>query len=49
MICKLEYLSGFREGDYSPVELAWCAYVSDEEYTRIIEKYTALEEEIKKK
>lgn len=22
----------FREGDYSPVELAWCAYVTEEEY-----------------
>lgn len=22
----------FREGDFSPVELAWCAYVTEEQY-----------------
>ncbi len=25
----------FHEGDYSPVELAWCAYVSGDEYENI--------------
>ncbi len=30
----------FREGDYSPVELAWCAYVSEEEYRSITDKYS---------
>ena len=25
----------FREGDYSPVELAWCAYLTEEEYEKI--------------
>ena len=29
----------FREGDYSPVDLAWCAYVSEEEYQSITDKY----------
>ena len=22
----------FHEGDYSPVELAWCAYLTEEQY-----------------
>lgn len=29
----------FHEGDYSPVELAWCAYVTEDEYQSIIDKY----------
>ena len=28
-----------REGDYSPVELSWCAYVDDDKYNEILEKY----------
>ncbi len=27
------------EGDYSPIELAWCAKVSREEYGAILTKY----------
>ena len=30
----------FREGDYSPTELAWCARVTAEEYSRILDKYS---------
>ena len=29
----------FHEGDYSPVELAWCVYVSKAKYREILEKY----------
>lgn len=39
----------FREGDYSPVELAWCAYVTEEEYQDVLAKYPALRTEIKEK
>lgn len=39
----------FREGDYCPVELAWCAYCTEEEYSGILEEYPALEGEIKAK
>lgn len=39
----------FREGDYSPVELAWCAYCTEEEYGGILRAYPALAEEIKAK
>lgn len=41
-------LQVFREGDYSPVELAWCAYVSRSQYEMILNKYAVLSEEIKK-
>ncbi len=35
-----------REGDYSPVELAWCARMSKSEYEEILEKYPNLREDI---
>jgi len=35
-----------REGDYSPVELAWCAYMSKEEYESVLEKYRLIKDEI---
>ncbi len=37
------------EGDYSPVELAWCAYVDKETYEGILEKYNAIRNEIQEK
>lgn len=36
----------FREGDYCPVELAWCAYVDADEYSRILGRYPSLASEI---
>ncbi|MDD6207861.1 MAG: deoxynucleoside kinase [Clostridiales bacterium] len=39
----------FREGDYSPVELAWCAYVTENQYRDILAHYPALENEITRK
>lgn len=39
----------FYEGDFSPVELAWCAYVTEEQYSNILEKYSSLQEEIRGK
>lgn len=47
-----EYLTNYqiyREGDYSPVELAWCCYVSERQYDAILENYPSLCEEIKAK
>lgn len=41
-------LQVYREGDFSPVELAWCAYVSASEYKTILNKYDVLVDEIKK-
>lgn len=35
-----------REGDYSPVELAWCARMTKEEYEEILGKYPSLREDV---
>jgi len=35
-----------REGDYSPVDLAWCAWMSEQEYMTILEKHSSLRDEI---
>ena len=37
------------EGDYSPVELAWCAYVDKDTYNGILEKYDGIKNEIVEK
>ncbi|SDB13558.1 hypothetical protein SAMN02910298_00707 [Pseudobutyrivibrio sp. YE44] len=37
------------EGDYSPVELAWCAYVDRKTYNEILEKYGMIRDEIEAK
>ena len=39
----------FREGDYTPVELAWCAYVTESQYQDILTRYPSLENEIEAK
>ncbi|MBR6627705.1 MAG: hypothetical protein IKL04_07000 [Lachnospiraceae bacterium] len=36
-----------REGDYNPVDTAWCAYMSPGEYEGILKRYEILSEEIK--
>lgn len=35
-----------REGDYSPVDLAWCTWMTKEEYESALSRYKALENEI---
>lgn len=37
-----------REGDYSPIDLAWCALMTEEEYEVILEKYNSIQDEIMK-
>lgn len=39
----------FREGDYSPVELAWCAYVTEEQYRKVLADYPSIANEIQEK
>ncbi len=39
----------FHEGDYSPVELSWCAYVTSDTYATIMDKYHDIQEEIARK
>lgn len=46
---KLKDYMVFREGDYSPVELAWCAYVTEEQYSKILAEYPSLHAEIREK
>lgn len=36
-----------REGDFSPVELAWCAWMDEEQYEAVLARYEAISEEIK--
>ncbi len=36
----------YHEGDYSPVELAWCAYTSRDIYSAILKKYPEIKNEI---
>lgn len=35
-----------REGDYSPVELAWCSWMDREQYAAALEKYAPIRKEI---
>lgn len=37
-----------QEGDYSPLELAWCTWMTEAEYSGILERYSALRTEIQK-
>lgn len=38
----------YREGDYNPVELAWCALLTKEQYEETLIRYEALKEDIVK-
>ena len=53
LVQKLSKLSpeciAIREGDYSPVELAWCAYVDEKKYREILGKYSDIRELIEAK
>ncbi len=40
-------LTPVREGDYSPVELAWCAYTDDAQYRGILDRFPTLSDEIR--
>ena len=35
-----------REGDYSPVDLAWCTWMTKEEYDQILDRYEKIQDEI---
>ena len=39
----------YHEGDYSPTELAWCAYMTNEQYVEMLEKYSSIKEMIEEK
>lgn len=42
------HLKVCREGDYSPVELAWCAWMNKEQYEAVLARYEEISEEIKR-
>lgn len=44
---KLPDYHMYWEGDISPVELAWCSYMTPEQYEQALQKFPALEEEIR--
>ena len=46
---KYPELKVITEGDYSPIELAWCAKVSKEKYNEILDKYSSLRNDIEQK
>lgn len=37
-----------REGDYSPIDLAWCTWMTKDEYEAVLEKYAEIRSEIEK-
>ena len=39
----------YREGDYSPVELAWCAYLNEEEYEDVLKRHHDLSDVVREK
>ena len=45
---KLSDYSVYTEGDISPVELAWCSYMTEQEFNSILKKYSEYKEEILK-
>ena len=38
-----------REGEYSPVELAWCAYLTIQEYQEVLAEFGSLRQQIEEK
>lgn len=44
---KFPEYKAYYEGDISPVELAWCSYMSKEQYEEALRKYAHVEQEMK--
>lgn len=38
----------YREGDYSPVELAWCTYMEEADFGKLLRQYDGIRDEIMK-
>lgn len=43
---KFPEYKAYYEGDISPVELAWCSYMTEEQYEEALQKYPHVEKEI---
>ena len=48
LVQKYPEYHAYREGDYCPIELAWCTYMTSNEYEAALEKYTATRAEIER-
>lgn len=46
---KMPAYTAFREGDISPVELAWCSYLTENNFQEVLNQYPDLKEKILKK
>lgn len=46
IITAVPELQVCREGDYSPIELAWCTWMTKEDYEQILKRYEPLRNEI---
>ncbi|MCI9080261.1 MAG: hypothetical protein HFH68_15355 [Lachnospiraceae bacterium] len=46
IITAIPELHVCREGDYSPVDLAWCTWMLKEEYEEVLKRYNPLKDEI---
>lgn len=44
---KFPEYKAYYEGDISPVELAWCSYMTEEQYEEALQKYPHVEKEIR--
>ena len=44
---KYPEYKAYYEGDISPVELAWCSYMTKEQYEKALQKYPHVEQEIR--
>ena len=44
---KFPEYKAYYEGDISPVELAWCSYMTKEQYEEALRKYAHVEQEMK--
>lgn len=43
---RLPQIRVCREGDYSPVDLAWCTWMTESTYQEVLKKYSVISEEI---
>lgn len=48
LTAEMPQLHVCREGDYSPIELAWCAWMTKDEYEQMLHHFEPLKEEIEK-
>ena len=48
MVTAIPELHVCREGDYSPIDLAWCTWMTEEEYIQFLKRFEKLQDEIRK-